>query len=233
MGKGFCRFALAFLLFSAIFLLPGCGGGGGTGTNSDTSPAIRFVQASPSESTVNVLIDSTTDATVNYGAASSYLTVTQGSHHIQLEPNGSSTPFIDQTISLSNGTLTTMVAAGNSPDIAGVTFTDEDTVVTTGDASIRVINASPSMGPADVYIVPSGTSIANVAPTLSSLAFKSATSYNDIAPGSYEVFLTAPGSKLTYTSTGTITLTANQIRTYVAIDSLGGGFTQLTLSDAN
>jgi hypothetical protein len=150
-----------------------------------------------------------------------------------MEPNGSATTFIDQNLSLGTGSLTTMVATGDAANITGVTFNDENAVVTSGDASIRVINASPSMGAADVYIVPAGTSIANASPTIANLAFKAATSYTDIAPGSYEVFLTSPGTKSTFTSTGTITLTVNQIRTLIAIDSLGGGFTQLTLSDAN
>jgi hypothetical protein len=233
MGKRVSAYGLSFLLFCAIFLAAGCGGAGTTGVNGSNPPEIRFVQATPSEGAVNVLIDSTTSATINYGAASGYVTVTSGSRHIQMEPNGSATTFIDQNLSLGTGSLTTMVATGDAANITGVTFNDENAVVTSGDASIRVINASPSMGAADVYIVPAGTSIANASPTIANLAFKAATSYTDIAPGSYEVFLTSPGTKSTFTSTGTITLTVNQIRTLIAIDSLGGGFTQLTLSDAN
>jgi hypothetical protein len=232
MGKRCLKGSSALIVVGAIFFSMSCGSGSSS-TNSDTSPLIRFVQASPSQSTVNILVDSVSIATENYGAASGYLTVDQGSRHIQIEPNGSGTPFIDQNLSLSNGTNTTMVVAGETPNITGVVFTDEITPVTAGDASVRIINASPDMGPADVYIVTAGTSIANVTPTVSSLAFKSATSYQDIVPGSYEIFLTAPGSKSTFISTGTITLTTNQIRTFVAIDQLGGGFTQLTLADAD
>jgi hypothetical protein len=232
MGKSSSKCVYALITVCAIFIMAGCGGGSSSST-SDAGPEIRFVQATPSEGNSNVLIDSTTAANVNYGAATSYLTETQGSHHIQFEPNGSSAVYVDQTLSLNNGTQTTMVASGISPNIAANTFTDESTVTTTGDASVRVINAAASMGPADVYIVPSGTSIANVSPTVSNLAFQAATTYQDIAPGSYEVFLTMPGTKSSFTSTGTITLTVTQIRTFVALDALGGGFTQLTLADAN
>lgn len=231
MGKSISKCVYALLTFCAIFIIAGCGGGGSSST-SNTSPEIRFVQAAPNEGNSNILIDSTTAANINYGAATSYLTETQGSHHIQFEPNGSSAVYVDQTLSLSNGTNTTLVVSGVSP-IATNTFTDENTVSTTGDASVRVINAAVNMGAADVYIVPSGTSIANVTPTVSSLAFQSGTSYQDIAPGSYEVFLTMPGTKSSFTSTGTITLTAGQIRTFVVLDVLGGGFTQLTLADTN
>ena len=232
MGKSLSKCVYALITFCAIFIITGCGGGSSSST-SDASPEIRFVQATPSEGNSNVLIDSTTAANVNYGAATSYLTETQGSHHIQFEPNGSSATYVDQTLSLNNGTQTTMVASGISPNITANIFTDESTVTTTGDASVRIINAAANMGPADVYIVPSGTSIANVSPTVSNLAFQAATTYQDIAPGSYEIFLTMPGTKSSFTSTGTITLTVTQIRTFVALDALGGGFTQLTLADAN
>ncbi len=232
MGKSLSKCVYALLTSSAIFVIAGCGGGGSSSTSS-TSPEIRIVQATPSEGNSNVLIDSTTAANVNYGAATAYLTETQGSHHIQLEPNGSSAVYADETLSLNNGTLTTFVVSGISPNITSNTFTDENTVSTAGDASVRIINAAANMGAADVYIVPSGTSIANVSATVPNLAFQSGTSYQDLAPGSYEIFLTMPGTKSSFTSTGTITVTANQIRTFVALDALGGGFTQLTLADAN
>jgi uncharacterized protein DUF4397 len=234
MGNRLFKYSFTFIAGCAIFFVSGCGGSGAsTGTNGTNPPEIRFVQASPSEGNSNVLIDSVTATTVNYGAATGYLTETNGSHHIQLQPNGSSTAYLDQTLSLSTGSLQTMVVTGLSPNIAGTMFSDNNTVATTGDASVRVINAAPSMGPVDVYIVASGTNITNVSPTVANLAFQTGTSYQDIAPGSYEIFLTAPGSKSAFTSTGTVTFTANQIRTFVSLDSLGGGFTQLTLADAN
>ena len=232
MGKSLSKCVIALVTFCALIIVGGCGGGDSSST-SNTSPEIRFVQATPSQGNSNVLIDSTTAANVNYGAATAYLTETQGSHHIQIEPNGSATTYVDQTLSLTNGTLTTMVVTGVAPNITAPQFTDENTVATTGDASIRIINAAPNMGPADVYIVSSGTSIANLSPTVANLAFQAGTTYQDVAPGSYEIFLTAPGTKSSFTSTGTITLTANQIRTFVTLDALGGGFTQLTLADAN
>ncbi len=234
MGNRLSRYSLTLITFCAIFFASGCGGSStASGTNGTNPPEIRFVQASPSEGNSNVLVDSVTATTVNYGAATGYLTETTGSHHIQLEPNGSSSAYVDQTLSLSTGGLQTMVVTGLSPSITATVFNDSNTVVTTGDAAIRIINAAPAMGPVDVYIVASGTNIANVSPTVANLAFQSGTDYQDVVPGTYEIFLTAPGSKSSFTSTGTVTFIASQVRTFVALDALGGGFTQLTLADAN
>lgn len=234
MGNRLFKYSSTFIACGAIFFATGCGGSGAsTGTNGTNPPEMRFVQATPSEGASNVLIDSVTAATVNYGAATGYITSTTGSHHIQLEPNGSSSSYVDQTLSLTTGGLQTMVVTGLSPNITATVFNDLNTVATTGDAGIRIINASPAMGPVDVYIVPSGTNIATVSPTVANLAFQAATDYQDVAAGTYEIFLTAPGSKSSFTSTGTLTFTGGQVRTFVALDALGGGFTQLTLADAD
>jgi hypothetical protein len=234
MGNRLFKYSSTFIACWAICFASGCGGSGtSTGTNGTNSPEIRFVQASPSEGESNVLVDSVTAATVNYGAATGYLTETTGSHHIQLEPNGSSSACVDQSLSLSTGGLQTMVVTGSSPNITATVFNDLNTVTTAGDAGIRIINAAPAMGPVDVYIVPSGTNIATVSPTVANLAFQAGTDYQDVVPGTYEIFLTAPGSKSSFISTGTVTFNAGQVRTFIALNALGGGFTQLTLADAD
>ena len=58
---------------------------------------------------------------------------------------------------------------------------------------LRIINASPGLGRADVYIVAPGTDLTTVSPTISSLAFEVASSYQLLAAGTYEVFFTLPG----------------------------------------
>ncbi len=102
-----------------------------------------------------------------------------------------------------------------------------------GDFKIRVVNASPNLGPADVYIVTPGTDLNTVSPTLSNLAFGSAASYQSLAAGSYEVALTAAGQKLKAIDTGSISLSSGQVRTLVATNSQSGGFSYSLLQDVN
>ena len=87
------------------------------------------------------------------------------------------------------------------------------------------------MGAADAYIVPAGMSIAGVQSATVGLAFDKDTGYQLIAGGSYEVFLTAPGTKNAFLSTGPITINAGQNQTVVTLDGLGGGFTFVQLTD--
>jgi hypothetical protein len=80
-----------------------------------------------------------------------------------------------------------------------------------------------------------GGDISTVSPTVSNLAFKSATDYLSVAAGSYEVFVTPTGTKTVAIDTGAINLTAGQIRTAVALDAPGGGvpLSVILLDDLN
>ncbi len=209
----------------AIVFSASCGGGSG-------SSSFRVMQASPDEGSVNVLIDGQMQGTdIPYAGNTGYLPVGSGSRHIQVEPVNSSTPIIDENITIGSTTETTMIVANYSANVTGVVLTDGNTAPTTGDIEIRVVNASPGIGSADIYIVPSGSSLTTVAPVVSSLGFESATDYQTLVAGTYEVFLTAPGTKNAYLSSGQITLTSGQIRTLVAINGPTGGYSTVTLAD--
>jgi hypothetical protein len=96
-----------------------------------------------------------------------------------------------------------------------------------------VINASPTLGSADVYIVTSGTSIAGMTPTVSNLAYQAASGYQSLAAGSYQVVFTPPGQQLPVVTTNAQSFASGQVRTVVALDAQGGGFTTAVLSDKN
>jgi len=222
-GVGRLRAGVCVLLLTLF--TAGCGGGG-------SSASLRIVQASPDEGSVNVLVDSKTLSTdIPYAGNTGYLSVNSGSRNLQVESTSSSTPIVNQTLNLASTTETTVIVANYSANIAGIALTDNNTAPTSGDIELRIMNASPAIGSADVYIVPSGSSLTTVAPIVTSLGFESATSYQTLTAGTYEIFLTAPGTKNAYLSTGQITLTSGQIRTIVAINGPTGGYSSITLAD--
>jgi hypothetical protein len=125
-----------------------------------------------------------------------------------------------------------LIISGPAAGIQNVLLTDGGTTATTGDAHVRVVNASSTMGTADVYIVSSGTSIAGIAPTVANLAFNSDTGYQLVPVGAYEVFMTAPNTKNAFLSTGPINLAASANQTVVGLDDpSGSGFTFTVLTD--
>ena len=116
-----------------------------------------------------------------------------------------------------------------------MTLIDDNTLPTSGNIKLRLVHASPSAGPVDIYVVSPGTDITTVTPTLSNVPFKTASAYLSVAAGSYEVLITPTGSKTVAIDSGSLTLAAGQIRTAIALDAPGGGapLTAIVLSDRN
>jgi hypothetical protein len=112
-------------------------------------------------------------------------------------------------------------------------LSDDNTAPTSGNIKIRVINASPTLGTADVYIVPAGTGITPGSPTFANLAYQSASGYQSLTAGSYEVIFTFAGQASAVIDSNPLSFSAGQIRSVVGLDGSAGGFTTAVLSDLN
>ena len=210
-----------------VLLVTSCGGGG-------DNARLRLMHASPDEATVDVLVDSKTIANgIAFGTASSYTSLGSGSRHVQIEPSGTSTTVVDETVSLGSGTDTTILLANFATSLNAITLQDDNSAPTSGNAKLRVIQAAPGLTSADVYIVPDGTDINSVAPVYSGMPFESASTYTSLTAGSYRVWFTSPGQKFIFIDSGAISLASGQIRTVVGLNNSFGSFSSTVLSDLN
>jgi hypothetical protein len=215
-------------LFSFFtFFLSSCGSTGG-----GIVASVRFLQASPNAPQVNVLIDGKVVAGgLNYGNASAYSSMQPRAHHVQVIPTAGGAAILDQNISFAAAANLTILLTGPAASIQTVTLTDGGTTSVSGSGYVRVVNASSTMGPADVYIVPAGSGIGGVTPVSAGLGFDKDTGYHVIVAGNYQVFMTTPGFPNALLSTGPISLTAAQNQTLVALDSNSGGSQYTLLTD--
>lgn len=205
--------ALAIALLSA-----GCGSG---------STQVRLMNAMNGESSVNMLIANSAVASgVVYGTASSYAKASSGSQTVQIQSGG--VTLLNSSLSFSGGNNNTVLAT----DSGATVFTDDRSTPPTNDIEIRVINASNSLGPADVYVVPSNTTDISTIPPTATLAFQAASNYIQLAAGSYEVLLTQSTSKNVIIDSNPLSLSAGQVRTVVSLDG-NGVFSTAVLSDLN
>jgi len=213
-------------IFLATILAAGCGG-----SSSDTGQ-IRFVQASPNSPQVDLLIDGTTQSSnLAYGNASGYISVKTGKRRVEVLPVNSSTPLLDLSVSVGSSDNTTVLLTGDAGNLQSLVLTDGGTTATTGDSYVRVVNASVSMGAADVYIVAAGTGINGATPVASNVALNQTGGYQLTPAGNYEVFMTTPGTKAVLLDTGPINLAASQNWTLLAMDGPSCGFTFTLLQD--
>jgi len=214
------------LLLGTVVLSLGCGGSGKT--------RFRMMNAVPDESSLDMLVDSAKVASnIAYGTSTDYQSVTSGSRQVQLDPSGTANSLLQQSISFSSGSDTTIVASNFSSSIAALVLTDDNSAPSSGDLKLRLVNASPGLGPVDIYIVTPGTDLNTVSPTLSNLAFDAATSYQSLTAGNYEVVLTLVGQKFSAIDTGSLAFSSGQVRTFVALNSQSGGFSYAMLHDVN
>src|SRR5262249_6534396 len=165
------RCGMAVVLAGFLLFTLGCGGSG-----SSSHTQLRIMQASPNETNVDVSIDGKTVASdVAYESTTGYLSVDSGSRHVQIFSTGTtSNPLIDETITVTGGTSYTYLISSFSSSLDFPQFVDDNTDPASGDFKLRIINASPSMGPSDVYIVPPGTNISTVSPNFANLPFNGA-----------------------------------------------------------
>jgi len=223
---GLMSLCVCILVLGTIFLLVGCGSGGNT--------RFRLMNAVPDESSLNVLVDSSSvSSNLAYATSTGYLSEKSGSHQIGIEPSGSSTTLLQQSISLGSGSDTTVISYNFSSSIANLVLTDNNSAPASGDFKIRLVNASPNLGPVDVYIVTPGTPLSTVSPTLSNLGFGATATYQSLAAGNFEIELTSVGQKFAAVDTGTLTFTSGQVRTFVGLNNPSGGFTYAMLQDVN
>ena len=206
--------AMTTMVVGLTIFTAGCGDNG--------HAQLRVVHASPDAPNVDVLVDGKAVLTnVAYETASNYLTVSAGSRKIEVRATGTSQDVINATVSLSRNKYYTVLAVDKVASISPLVLTDDNTPPASGQIKLRLVHASPTAGPVDIYVEAPGTDITGISPTL--------------AAGSYEVYVTPTGTKTVALDSGSLALSAGQIRTAVALDAPGGGtpLTAIVLKDLN
>ena len=220
------RFVIAAIFWTAVFVT-GCGS-----SSSSKTGQLLFMQASPSAPHVDLLIDGATQASnLTYGNATGYLSVKVGNRRLDAEPVNSTSPILDLSVPITENGNTTVLLTGSTGSIKSLTLTDGGTTSTTGEGYVRVVNASVSMGSADVYILAAGSGINAATPVATGLALNQSAGYHLTPAGNYEVFMTSPGTSSVLLDSGPINLASGENWTFVALDGAGGGFSFSLLKD--
>jgi|CZKD01.1.fsa_nt_gi hypothetical protein len=205
--------------------LAGCG---------SSSAKARIVNASPGEGAITATIGGTSVASsLDYGTGSSYATVSAGSVSLNVEQSSTSNSVLDETVSLTSKSTYTILLANYSTSVTAVTLTDNNSSPSSGQFNLRLVQASPGLGAADVYVVSPGTSLSSTAASVTDLNFESASTYLPLAAGTYEIYFTPTGQKTASIDSGAISFSSGEVRTVVGLNGSNGGFTTTVLDDLN
>ncbi len=223
----FLLLAMTTMVIGATIFTAGCGDSG--------HAQLRIVPASADAPNVDVLVDGKMVLTnVVYETASNYLTVGAGSRKIEVRATGTSQDVINATGSQSRNTYYTVLAVDKLANITPLVLTDDNTPPASGQIKLRLVHSSPAGGPVDIYVEAPGAGVTG-SPPLANVPFKPASSYLAVPAGSYEFYFTPTGTKTVALDSGSLSLSAGQIRTAVALDAPGGGtpLTAIVLKDLN
>jgi len=207
------------LLLAALVALfaTGCG-------DDKTQARLRIVHDSPDAPNVDVLVNGKTVATnVAYKGASDYLTLPAAATEIEVRPTGTTTDVIDAKVTLSKNTDYTVLATNLVASIEPLVLTDDNAAPASGKVKVRLVHGAPSAPPVDIYVTAPGADITAATPTLTNVPFKAASAYLAVDAGSYQIRVTPTGTKTVVIDSGSVALTAGQIRTVIAVDNVGGG----------
>lgn len=221
------------LALTSVFFSAGCG----SGSSSSSSAQVRLIDASPEQTDLNLLLDNNSvQSGVVYNSATAYASEPAGSHTALIEQAGSNTSLVTQTISLNAGASYTALAVEtsfNSSTLGMILLTDDNTPPSSGKVKLRIVNATPDLGNFDAYIVAPGTDITTQTPAIGNLAFQSASAYQTVAAGNYEVYITLHDQSTVQVDSGPLVFSSGQIRTVVILDNVGGGDTASLFPDLN
>jgi len=230
------KYCVAFhgliLSLALILLSAACG------SNNNTTAKFRLMDASPGETSLTVTLGGVAFASsVTYGTVSPYTFALSGSPTLEVQGpsiiTGNTITLFNSAVTLDQSTTYTAVA-DNYPQDFGVTlYVDNNSVPTSGNFNLRIINSAPGLGTVDVYVVVPGTDLNSTSPKVEGLAFQGASAYLPMSAGTYEVYFTLAGQKKAYIDSGPLVFSATQVRTIVALNGATSGYTDAVLSDLN
>jgi hypothetical protein len=201
----------------ALLAVAGCGGSADTILGIEDNPRVRVLNLVQDSGTVDIEFDRNevlTDST--FGDTSSRRIYQNGNRRIIVRDSTTSGVLVDQENLYELSNYYTTVAYSDEGTVRIARIVDDQTV---GEpvAQIRVLNFDDESDNVDVYITAPGAPITGSTPTVSDLAFADVATtgagYNEFAPGTYQVRVTAPDStvplasqNVTVQSFGSVTL---------------------------
>ena len=145
---------------------------------------------------------------------------------LQVSETGTTTTLVDQDVTVADGAdYTMLVTRTPQSPIGPLLLTDNNDTPPAGTFRVRAVHAAPSApaGGVDVYVTDPDADITLTSPNASDITFGQVLPYVESAVGTFQIRVTATGSKDVLIDTGPLTLDDGQVRTVVAVDAVGGG----------
>jgi len=196
--------------------------------DKDLPSDLRVVHLSPDAPALDVVGDPATEGAANVSFASG-LTYLGNTGYVSVPPDSytvtGATTADPETALFAFGRLmlagqrATALVIGQLATINDLVLTDDIRSVH-AEGRLRIVNAAPGSGTAEVYILETGTAIESANPSLFNFGLGAATNHLGYEPANYTVTFTAPGDNTTVYATAEVPATAGTMHTVILVDAV-------------
>lgn len=215
----------------AVPLISACGGGSDNDDVVEAATAqVRALHASFDAPAVDIRVNGDEVlGDVTFTSASGNIDLAPGMYDVEVLLANTETVVLDETVSLSDGDLFSIIAANKVASIETLLVTEDGSTVTPGFARVNITHASPDAGVVDIYVTTFGADLP-VEPTFNDVPFKaSAALSSEVPAGSYQVRITGGSSTDIVYDSGELALAGGSNLSVVAVDSGRGDISPVDL----
>ena len=182
------------------FVLASCSSKGGGGGDA----RIRVVNVIPDAAAISLQLDTDPPLVTGlaFGAPTQYLSTSTGAREFKVSANNGTSFAIDQTLNVSGNNYTYIVYNPVASAAAALVVESNLTTPNAGTFNFRAINVAAGIGALDVYLTPAGADLGSTSPNISNVPIGQASSFVGVNAGTYELRITAAGTKDVIYDTG-------------------------------
>jgi len=212
--------AVSVLSLAVSFMLSSC-----VNVASYTQPSlVRVIDASYIAPAANVIIEGVTIASnIGQGSITAYATVpASNSALIKITEATASKSLVTTNGTVLAGHHHSIFLTDNGASSTGYTVTvleDQQVAAASGHSAFRFLNQAPKVGPVDVYMVPSSTTLANTVPLVSGLAVGATAGYVSFTSQTVTMVIVPTGLLTPKYTSATLSLTGGEVRTVLIVDT--------------
>jgi Domain of unknown function (DUF4397) len=192
---------------------------------SYTQPSlVRVIDASYIAPAVNVVIEGVTlAANIGQGTITPYGTIPANNAapiRVTAATGGTTLVNTNGTILAGHQHSIFLTDNGAAPTSYEVTILEDQQVpAAAGHSAFRFLNQAPKTGPVDVYMIPSGTTLANTIPIVTALPVGGTAGYISFASQTVTMVITPTGVVTPKYTSATLALTGGEVRTVLIVDT--------------